>query len=94
MNWCAPCAGNPVSTEELRSLGIFWQETNGRIGNGMPMPQNVFLTRLHGRYDAAHLPEDLTFQETTDRSNFQALDILRHPWNGRDECPAVAAYLQ
>ena len=48
----------------------------------MPMAQNVFLTRLHVRYDAAHFPEDLTFQETSDRSNFQARYILRHPWTG------------
>ena len=92
MNWCDPCAANPLSTEELRSLGVFWQETNGRIGKGMPMAQNVFLTRLHVRYDAAHFPEDLLFQETTDRSNFQARYILRHPWNGTDDCPAATAY--
>lgn len=92
MNWCDPCAANPLSTEELRSLGVFWQETNGRIGKGMPMVQNVFLTRLHVRYDAAHFPEDLVFQETTDRSNFQARYILRHPWNGTDDCPAATAY--
>jgi hypothetical protein len=94
MNWCDPCAANPLSTEELRNLGVFWQETSGRIGKGMPMAQNVFLTRLHVRYDAAHFPEDLMFQETTDRSNFQARYILRHPWNGTDECPAAATYRQ
>jgi hypothetical protein len=43
---------------------------------------------------AAHFPEDLMFQETTDRSNFQTRYILRHPWNGTDECPAAAAYRQ
>ncbi|MBH0188289.1 MAG: DUF2330 domain-containing protein [Nitrospira sp.] len=94
MNWCDPCAANPLSTEELRSLGVFWQETNGRIGKGMPMAQNVFLTRLHVRYDAAHFPEDLMFQETSDRSNFQARYILRHPWTGTDECPAATVYRQ
>ena len=60
----------------------------------MPMAQNVFLTRLHVRYDAAHFPEDLMFQETPDRSNFQARYILRHPWTGTAECPAATAYRQ
>ena len=60
----------------------------------MPMGQNVFLTRLHVRYDAAHFPEDLMFQETADRSNFQARYILRHPWTGSDDCSAAAAYRQ
>jgi hypothetical protein len=92
MNWCDPCAANPLSAEELRSLGVFWQESNGRIGRSMG--QNVFLTRLHVRYDATHFPEDLIFQETADRSNFQARYILRHPWTGLDECPAATTYRQ
>jgi hypothetical protein len=90
MNWCDPCAANPLSSEELRSLGVFWQEPTGRNGKGLA--QNVFLTRLHLRYDAARFPEDLLFQETSDRSNFQARYILRHPWTGSDDCPAAAAY--
>ncbi len=99
MNWCDPCAANPLSVEELRSLGVFWQD--GPIpmprGKGLiqqPQAQNVFLTRLHVRYDAAHFPEDLMFQETSDRNNFQARYILRHPWTGTDECPAATAYRQ
>ena len=60
----------------------------------MPMAQKVFLTRLHVRYDAAHFPEDLMFQETPDRSNFQARYILHHPWTGTDECPAAITYCQ
>lgn len=94
MNWCDPCAANPLSAEELRGLGVFWQENIGRTGRGMGQAQNVFLTRLHVRYDAAHFPEDLVFQETSDRATFQARYILRHPWAGQDECPAATAYRQ
>ena len=96
MNWCDPCAANPLSTEELRGLGVFWQDnpSGPQRGRSMPMAQSVFLTRLHVRYDAAHFPEDLMFQETSDRSNFQARYILRHPWTGTDECPAATAYHQ
>ena len=95
MNWCDPCAANPLSADELRSLGVFWQENPRRTGKGArSQAQNVFLTRLHVRYDAAHFPEDLMFQETSDRSNFQARYILRHPWTGTDDCPAATAYRQ
>lgn len=94
MNWCDPCAANPLSAEELRGLGVFWQEQPRRMGKGMGQSQNVFLTRLHVRYDATHFPEDLMFQETSDRSNFQARYILRHPWTGTDECAAATAYRQ
>jgi hypothetical protein len=92
MNWCDPCAANPLSAEELRSLGVFWQDNGGKVLRGQA--QNVFLTRLHVRYDAAHFPEDLSFQETSDRANFQARYILRHPWTGQEECPAATAYRQ
>ena len=55
-------------------------------------PQNVFVTRLHVRYDQAHFPEDLVFQETGDRTNFQGRYVLRQPWTGPSECPEAQAY--
>jgi hypothetical protein len=94
MTWCDPCAADPLSAEELRNLGVFWQEPSGRVPKGRGQAQNAFLTRLHVRYDAAHFPEDLLFQETSDRSNFQTRYILRHPWTGADECQAATAYRQ
>lgn len=94
MNWCDPCAADPLSTGELRGLGVFWPEENGRTSKGIGGAQNVFLTRLHVRYDAAHFPEDLMFQETSDRLNFQARYILRHPWTGSEECAAATTYRQ
>ena len=96
MTWCDPCAANPLSADELKNLGVFWQERPNvkQRGGTMPQVQNVFLTRLHVRYDAAHFPEDVMFQETSDRNNFQARYILRHAWTGTDECPAATAYRQ
>jgi hypothetical protein len=74
MGWCDPCAADPLTTEELRRLGVFWLDG--------ARAQNVFLTRLHVRYDHAHFPEDLVFQETADRTNFQGRYVLRHEWDG------------
>ena len=96
MGWCDPCAADPLSAEELRQLGVFWMERpTGRMvprPDIVPAPQNVFITRLHLRYDAEHFPEDLVFQETGDRENFQGRYILRHPWNGNERCEAAQAY--
>jgi hypothetical protein len=91
MNWCDPCAANPLSAEELRKLGVFWtgEPTQRPFRGG---GQDAFLTRLHVRYDAEHFPEDLMFQETSDRSNFQARYVLRHPWKGGEDCPAARQY--
>jgi hypothetical protein len=52
----------------------------------------VFLTRLHLRYDSPHFPEDLAFQETGDRDNFQGRYVLHHAWKGGATCEAAAEY--
>jgi hypothetical protein len=86
MRWCDPCAADPLSNDELRRLGVFWAD------RGDSAPPTVFLTRLHVRYDNAHFPEDLVFQETADRANFQGRYVLRHAWTGTDSCSAAADY--
>ena len=51
------------------------------------------MTRLHLRYDAKTFPEDLEFQTTGDRTNYQGRYVLRHPWRGDyTECPAARDY--
>jgi len=52
------------------------------------------MTRLHVRYDATSFPEDLVFQETADRANFQGRYVLRHPWKGEAKCEAAERYRQ
>ena len=53
------------------------------------------LTRLHLRYTPETLPEDLMFQETQDRQNFQARYVLRHAWNGEaTSCDAAPRYFE
>jgi hypothetical protein len=93
MNWCDPCAAEPLSFEELRSLGVFW--LNEPASTGQPAisgARNAFVTRMHVRYDGQHFPEDLVLQETADRNNFQARYVLRHPWKGDGECAATDEY--
>lgn len=94
MGWCDPCAADPLSRDELRRLGAFWL-SDSRPGIVEQRPRGgtkVFLTRLHVRYDAASFPEDLVFQETADRTNFQARYVQRHAWKGEASCPALASY--
>ena len=100
MGWCDPCAADPVSNDNLAALGAFWVDQaasppppGSSVIRRPPMQGvNAFLTRLHVRYDAAHFPEDLMFQETTDRSNFQGRYILRHPFTGPIACAEGEAY--
>jgi len=90
MGWCDPCAADPLTNNELRAFGADW--LHGKPTE-RPEEGQVFLTRLHLRYDAEHFPEDLVFQETGDRENFQVTCVLRHPWKGKAKCPAAREYL-
>ena len=101
MGWCDPCAADPLSNKELRELGAFWVD-EAPSGPGTPPPgfgrsvpargQATFITRLHLRYDADHFPDDLVFQETADRANFQGRYVLRHPWKGSEDCAEARQY--
>lgn len=99
MGWCDPCAADPLSRDELRGLGVFWLG-DGAKGSGEPLRRriapggahDVFVTRLHVRYDAERFPEDLVFQETGDRSNFQGRYVLRHGYQGELQCAAAEGY--
>ncbi|HEY9711183.1 MAG TPA: DUF2330 domain-containing protein, partial [Oculatellaceae cyanobacterium] len=84
MGSCDPCSAEPLNPEELRKAGVFWLTPNGR--------NNVFITRLHVRYTRDKFPEDLTFQETSNRQQFQGRYILRHPFTGEMKCEAVREY--
>jgi hypothetical protein len=81
MSWCDPCSADPLSREQLTKLGVRTQAN-----------EPTFLSRLHVRYDAAHFPEDLVFQETADQNTFQGRYVMRHPWKGTSQCGEAASY--
>ena len=100
MSWCDPCAADPLSPQQLRKLGVFWttepqpKQRQKRIAMP-PQAVDVFITRLHIRYDNEHFPEDLKFIETGDRQNFQGRYVVRHPWTGEpNACSAAERYFQ
>ena len=51
MAWCDPCAADPLTSTELRELGVFWVDPAAAT-----LANDVFVTRLHVRYDAARIP--------------------------------------
>lgn len=108
MAWCDPCAADPLPNKDLRKLGAWWvdapkDEIAPMPGPGpMPAPRpgfiaptppvNVFVTRLHVRYNADTFPEDIALQVTNDRQNFQGRYVMRHPFTGPVSCEAGQEY--
>jgi len=97
MNWCDPCAADPLSNEQLRRLGVFWLQPEPKRGEYRamrfnPQAKDVFVTRMHLRYNGELFPEDLMLHHTKDRKNFQARYVTRHPWKGDDQCEAAKDY--
>ncbi|GJD18247.1 hypothetical protein RIVM261_032030 [Rivularia sp. IAM M-261] len=79
---CDPCSAEPLSNSELKDAGVFWGDKSN----------NVFITRLHVRYTRDKFPEDLIFQETSNKENFQGRYILQHSFTGEAKCAAGREY--
>jgi len=98
MNWCDPCAADPLSNAQLQELGVFWLKDGPNSQIPQPLrrlqgpAKDVYVTRLHVRYNAESFPEDLKFKTTGDRKNFQGRYILRHAFDGEMNCPAATDY--
>jgi hypothetical protein len=87
MSWCDPCAADPLSHGQLQELGVVW------VRKAEAATPNVFVTRMHIRYDKGSFREDLMFRETADRENFQGRYILTQPFEGEITCPEGKAYV-
>ena len=94
MAWCDPCAADPLTATQLRNLGVYWLQPDQSNGRRVPAGQDVFVTRLHVRYDSETFPDDLMFVETGDRQNYQGRYVMRHAWEGEANCAAATDYFK
>jgi len=107
MGSCDPCSAEPLSPEELAKAGVFWLNSPESSPNStfrdrafpqLSLPSRgfnrsgVFITRIHIRYNRDKFPEDLMFQETSNKRQFQGRYILRHAFNGEAKCAAGQQY--
>ena len=93
---CDPCPTTPPSYADLREAGIFWL-TGGNNGrwSGADYQGDVFMTRMHVRYNSASFPQDLAFQVTPNKKQMQGRYVMRHAvLDNNMECEGATAYLQ
>lgn len=87
MAWCDPCAADPLSSKELKELGVDWLKSGNNPG------QDVFVTRLHLRYSAHNFHQDLMLKVTKNRENFQGRYVLQYPATGKMQCQEAKPYI-
>lgn len=90
---CDPCVGDPPMTRELAQAGVKWLNGVNNQGQRMQSSSGVYFTRLHVRYAYDYFPQDLVFQETSNRENFQARYVIHHPATGDLSCAEGQNYL-
>jgi hypothetical protein len=83
---CDPCIGPPPVDQDFVQAGIWWL--------GQPGSQSAFFTRMHFRYNRSSFPQDLVFQVTPNKNNFQARYVITHPATGSFNCDEGRKYLQ
>jgi hypothetical protein len=94
---CDPCVSEPPNFEDLKKAGVWWlgkDAYNDYVNQYETQKQSVFFTRLHVRYNRKQFAQDLVFQETPNRENYQARYIITHPATGDLNCEAGKKYLK
>ena len=74
MTWCDPCAANPLSAEELKNLGVFWQESQTSSSVEAPCRRRRTCSSPVSTFDTT-LP---TFQKTC-CSRKRPIEIISRP---------------
>ena len=95
---CDPCPSPPPLYADLKEAGVFWAKPNTnqniRWGGGSDYEGDVYVTRMHVRYDRPNFPDDLMFFHTPNKENYQARYIVTHDATGEFNCDAGKEYLK
>ncbi|MEM7162755.1 MAG: DUF2330 domain-containing protein [Bacteroidota bacterium] len=85
---CDPCVSPPPVEQQFADAGIWWSANQ----NGS---SNVFFTRLHVRYSRDNFPQDLFFQVTPNREQYQCrYYIYNAPGKGDYSCEEGQKYIK
>ncbi|HVU53809.1 MAG TPA: DUF2330 domain-containing protein [Puia sp.] len=87
---CDPCVAAVPTRQDLVQAGVWWMDGRSEDDD---QAENAYFTRLHVRYNRKAFPQDLLFQETANKENFQSRYIITHPATGDLNCPAGKKYL-
>ena len=91
---CDPCTTDPPLMADLKEAGVFWLAGATPTGSRTSDYEGqLHITRMHLRYDREHFPQDLAFQATPNKENFQGRYVMHIPAKGSMDCDAADEYL-
>ncbi len=100
---CDPCASTPPDYADLMQSGVWWLNDNANgqqdwddysdVDAPSGGAKKVYFTRMHFRYNRKSFPQDLQFQTTPNKENFQCRYVLTHPATGSFKCAEGQRYL-
>ncbi|MFK7970540.1 MAG: DUF2330 domain-containing protein [Bacteroidia bacterium] len=91
---CDPCTTDPPLMADLKEAGIFWLAGATPTGSRTSDYEgDLHITRMHLRYDRENFPQDLVFQATPNKDNFQGRYVMHIPAKGGMDCDAAKDYL-
>ena len=88
--FCDPCTGTPPQIQDLMTAGVNWLNMDYHYNT---YTGNVFFTRLHVTYDRKNFPQDLVFEETPNKENYQCRYVITHPAQGPFDCVGGKEYV-
>lgn len=92
---CDPCVSNPPDYKDLEDAGVWWVNgSSPQYYGSADFNGNVFFTRLHVRYNRAHYAQDLAFQVTPNKEQYQVRYVITHPAAGSFSCAAGRRYVR
>lgn len=91
---CDPCASTPPNITDLEEAGVWWLDSKAQQWGSSNYEGELFLTRLHVRYDRKHFPQDLMFQATPNKLRHQGRYVIRHAFAGDLSCDEGEAYIE
>ena len=95
---CDPCVATAPSVQDLAQAGVWWINRDWNdysdVDEEDEYATDVHFTRLHIRYNRKSFPQDLSFQVTPNKENFQARYVITHPAQGDMNCAAGKQYLK
>lgn len=90
---CDPCVAPALPYTDLREAGVYWlQSKQNQWNTAGQYSGELFITRLHVRYNRENYPQDLLFTETPNKERFQGRYVIHHPAGTNLNCDEAQAY--